>query len=363
MEVDLCFVVSQLWTQVVARAGLAPRVVEQVDVDNGSSRNFIFDRGMQECVFDARSRLGQDNFWRMYCAGRCRWLNMALTFLLDDLLMRGVVVRHPEFADARLVRVWMQCGRVVDASSPEVVWHLDRVVRPQHAEHCLDLACRDPTHSDHSVCATGWLPDGDDVPDPRYVAPGGLPGFWADLTAPQFGVFEYLPQGTPFSLFRQQIFAELLEAADPADLRVRTGTTRVVSSLDLAQAALKAIVEKVVVADIRERQFLDVFASEPLPSCDFVVRQGPRLLCAVLRIARSDFDSWARNRHSVTARRRLLAAKAQNSFLVVEGEGQVRCLEALREKWTREGVVVVETRDVQETVNFLRSSTVLKALG
>jgi hypothetical protein len=233
----------------MARAGLAPRVQEKVD--NGSNQTFIFDPSVQECIFDARRRLGQGDFWRMYCAGRCRWLNMALMFLLDDLLARGVVVRHPDFSDARLVRVWMQCGRITralpgaeaeEASPPEVVWHLDKVVRPQHAEHCLDLACLAPTHSDHSVCVTGWLPDGDDVADPRYVPAGGLPGFWADLTAPQFGVFEYLPQGTPFSLFGQQIFSELLHAQDPADLRTRTGTPRVVSSLTLAQVTLNTIV-------------------------------------------------------------------------------------------------------------------------
>jgi hypothetical protein len=60
----------------------------------------------------------------------------------------------------------------------------------------------------------------------------------------------------------------------------------------------------------------------------------------------------------VSARRRLLAAGAHATVLVVEGAkvaSQARCLEALRTLWSRDSVVVVETHDVEDTVNYLKS--------
>lgn len=112
---------------------------------------------------------------------------------------------------------------------------------------------------------------------------------------------------------------------------------------------------KTVVADTRERLFLGQFLSEVLPACDFVVRQGPTLLYAIYRVVRCELDGWAMGRHSATARHRLLEAGARTSILVVEGAGEARRLEALRKMWTREGVMVVETLSVQDTINFLKS--------
>jgi hypothetical protein len=112
---------------------------------------------------------------------------------------------------------------------------------------------------------------------------------------------------------------------------------------------------KTVVADTRERLFLDEFPSEVLRACDFVVRQGPTLLYTIYRVVRWELDGWAMGPHSATALRRLLAAGARTSILLVEGAGKARCLEAVRKRWTREGVMVVETRSVQDTINFLKS--------
>lgn len=248
-ELDLCFVVAQLWRQVVEIPCGSERCTHQVD--RGGKRHVYFLCSETESMQDALTRLGQEDFWRIFSAGRGPWLNKALAFLLDDLLARGeFVIRHPDLPRRRLASVWVSHGRVAlplpgsgEVAPPEIVWHYDdgRMVRPTHNPGCHDLGCDVGSH--HTVCVTSWLPDDHD---------GVRALRTADMSAAQFGLFTYLPSQEPFFLFSSRIFRleSEIETQTLDEVRAQQGSwPRVQSSLILAQRALTKIAEKQVVAD------------------------------------------------------------------------------------------------------------------